>query len=156
VPTLVLVRHAKSAYPDGVPDHERPLNERGERERHVMAQRLSERFGRLDLALVSTARRAQQTWAPLCEVWPDAPHLDRAELYLASASELLSEAAALPASAEVVAMVGHNPGMEELAADLSGVPVTMKTSTFAVLRSDQAWPEWPTAGASLVEVVVAR
>jgi phosphohistidine phosphatase len=156
VPTLVLVRHAKSAYPDGVSDHDRPLNERGERERQVMAQRLGERFGHVDLALVSTARRAQQTWEPIREVWPDAPHLDRADLYLANASALLSEATALPAATEIVVMVGHNPGMEELANELSGVPVTMKTSTFAVLRSDHEWPRWTTASASLVEVVVAR
>jgi phosphohistidine phosphatase len=153
---LVLVRHAKSAYPEGVSDHDRPLNERGERESQVMAQRLSERFGQLDLALVSTAQRAQQTWAPLAEVWPNVTHEDRPDLYLASAATLLTQVRALPATADVVAMVGHNEGMEVLATELSGVPVTMKTSTFAVLTSDQGWPRWAAAAAALTEVVIAR
>ncbi len=156
MPTLVLVRHAKSAYPEGVSDHERPLNERGERESQVMAQRLSERFSQPDLALVSTAQRAQQTWAPLGEVWPGVTHEDRPDLYLASAATLLSQVRGLPATADVVALVGHNEGMEDLATELSGVPVTMKTSTFAVLTSDQAWPRWVTGAAALIEVVIAR
>lgn len=156
MPTLVLVRHAKSAYPDGVPDHDRPLNERGERESQVMARRLGERFPDLDLVLVSTARRAQQTWAPLSQVWPGVTHRDSGDLYLASASALRSQVASLPVTADVVAMVGHNPGMEELATVLSGVPVTLKTSTFAILASEHAWPGWAPSAAVLSEVVVAR
>ncbi|MEO8106218.1 MAG: histidine phosphatase family protein [Actinomycetes bacterium] len=156
MPTLVLVRHAKSAYPDGVSDHDRPLNERGERESLVMAQRIGERFDHLDLALVSTARRAQQTWTSMSEVWPDVPWQDRPELYVASAVNLLSQVRSLPVTAETVAMVGHNEGLEDLASELSGVPVTMKTSTYAVLTSDQPWSLWSTASAALAEVVVAR
>lgn len=156
MPTLVLIRHAKSAYPAGVSDHDRPLNARGERESQVMAQQLSERFAHVDLALVSTAQRAQQTWAPLHDVWPSVARVDRPDLYLASATTLLSEVRALPARAAAVAMVGHNEGLEDLATDLSGVPVTMKTSTFAVLTCDESWPRWASATATLAEVVVAR
>ena len=154
--TLVLVRHAKSAYPEDVPDHDRPLNERGDRESHVMARRLGERFDHLDLALVSTALRAQQTWEALSEGWPGAGCEDRPELYLATPAGLLSTVHALPPAAETVAVVGHNPGLEDLATELSGVPVTMKTSTFAVLTSDLQWPRWSAATATLLEVVVAR
>lgn len=154
--TLVLARHAKSAYPNGVPDHDRPLNERGERESQVMAQRLGERFANPDLVLVSTAHRAQQTWGPLRQMWPGATHLDRSDLYLADSDELLSQVTSLPLTADVVVMIGHNAGMEDLATELSGVPVTMKTSTFAVLTSDQAWARWASSTAELTEVVVAR
>ena len=62
MPTLVLLRHAKSAYPDGVADHDRPLSERGLREAPVAGELLVERLPSVDLALVSSGLRAQQTW----------------------------------------------------------------------------------------------
>ena len=39
-------------------------------------------------------------------------------------------------------MVGHNPGLEDWRPALSGVPVTLKTSTFAILHSGSAWESW--------------
>lgn len=156
MPTLVLLRHAKSSYPDGVPDHDRPLNERGEREAPVAGALLSDRAPEVDLVLVSTGLRAQQTWTAVARAVHAGRREDRADLYLAAGDELLSVVRGLPASVTSVVVVGHNPGFEDLATDLSGVPVTLKTSTFAILQSDSAWPEWVPGTASLTEIVVAR
>jgi phosphohistidine phosphatase len=154
--TLVLLRHAKSAYPDGIPDHARPLNDRGEREAPLAGELLAERTPRVDLALVSTGLRAQQTWAAVARRVDAVQRVDRVDLYLATSDDLLSLVRGLPSSAASVVLVGHNPGLEELATALSGVPVTLKTSTFAILNSDANWEGWQGGTATLEEVVVAR
>jgi phosphohistidine phosphatase len=154
--TLVLVRHAKSAYPDGVPDHDRPLNDRGEREAPVVGDLLVDRIPEVDLALVSTGLRAQQTWAAVARRVAAARREDSSDLYLATSNELLSLVNGLPAATTSVVMVGHNPGLEDLATVLSGVPVTLKTSTFAILHSGSDWESWKPGTATLEEVVVAR
>lgn len=156
MPTLVLVRHAKSAYPAGVPDHDRPLNDRGEREAPVVGELLADRTPAVDLALVSTGLRAQQTWSAVVRRVTAGQREDRADLYLATSEDLVSLVNGLPASAKSVVLVGHNPGLEELATVLSGVPVTLKTSTFAILHSDAPWDSWRSGTATLEEVVVAR
>lgn len=156
MPTLVLLRHAKSSYPEGVRDHDRPLNERGEREAPVAGHLLAERVKDIDLALVSTARRAQQTWAAAEPPLSVRQRLDHDDLYLANSERLLTLVRGLPDSASTVVLVGHNDGLEELASLLTGEPVTLKTSTFAIVASVDAWTSWRGGSTSLLEVVVAR
>jgi len=166
MPTLILLRHGKSAYPDGVDDHERPLNERGRQEAPVAGRlladsladqgsRSAERAG-LDLALVSSAARAQQTWALAAPHLVVHDQLTRSDLYLAERHELLEVVRALPASAKRVIFIGHNNGLEDLAAALTQSDVTLKTSTFAVLECDVPWGQWEDGCADLLEVVIAR
>lgn len=156
MPTLVLLRHAKSAYPDGVQDHDRPLNARGLREAPLAGELIAERVQHFDQAFVSTGLRAHQTWLAI------SPHLDvgssahLADLYLASCSELLDMVQRVASTVDALLLVGHNEGLEELASLLSGVPVTMKTSTFAILQSGMPWAQWEPGTAALAEVVVAR
>ncbi|MCZ3388177.1 MAG: histidine phosphatase family protein [Actinomycetia bacterium] len=156
MPTLVLLRHAKSAYPENVSDHDRPLSERGLREAPVAGEQLAERMPSFDRALVSSGLRAQQTWEAVSQSLSVGQQLDMPELYLAGSDELLGVVRQLFDSTRSVLMVGHNEGIEELASMLSGVPVTMKTSTFAILRSDVGWRDWGPGTASLDEVVIAR
>jgi phosphohistidine phosphatase len=156
VPTLVLLRHAKSDYPDGVSDHDRPLAERGRREAPLAGSWLAERVRTFDLVLVSTARRAQQTWQAVSASVSAGEVRDGDGLYLASSADLATMVQDLPADAQSVLVVGHNEGLEELASRLSGVPVTLKTSTFAVLRGEAPWASWEPGSAHLSEVVVAR
>ena len=156
MPTLVLLRHAKSAYPDGVSDHDRPLSERGRREAPIAGALLAERVPSFDSVLVSTGLRAQQTWQAVAPYVRVGEQLDRPDLYLANSEDLLAVVRQLPAAASTALFVGHNEGIEELASTLSGVPVTMKTSTFAILRCAAPWGAWPKGLATLDEVVVAR
>jgi phosphohistidine phosphatase len=156
VPTLVLLRHAKSAYPAGVDDHDRPLNARGERESVLVGEALAERLPELDLALVSTAERALLTWEAVSGSVAVRSHEVRDDLYLAPVDHLLELVQALPVETSSAVVVAHNDGLEQLASRLSGVPVTLKTSTFAILRSDRPWSDWKGGSVSLDEVVVAR
>lgn len=166
--TLILLRHGKSAYPAGVPDHARPLAERGRRQaalagEHIRAL-LSPGDPAIDLVLCSTAERTRQTLA--------ASGLDagttveyRDEVYGAESDELLDLIAALPEPAATVLVVGHFPGLPDLAEDLAGpgsdpaalTALTRKfpTSAFAVLTVDGPWSAVP-AGGRLVAVTIPR
>jgi phosphohistidine phosphatase len=166
MPTLVLLRHGKSAYPDGVDDHERPLNERGRLEAPIAGRRLADSLANegsragerpgLDLALISSAVRAQQTWALAAPHLVVHDQLTRADLYLAELQELLEVVRALPTAARRVIFVGHNNGLEDLASALTETDVRLKTSTFAVLECDVPWAQWADGCADLVQVVIAR
>src|SRR5258708_16699762 len=60
---LVLLRHAKSAYPDGVADHDRPLAPRGIKEAGLAGDWLRANLPAVDAVLCSTATRARETLA---------------------------------------------------------------------------------------------
>ncbi len=160
MPTLVLLRHAKSAYPDGVDDHDRPLSERGEHEAPVAGRRLAESLGEVgggaDVVLVSSAVRAQQTWHLVAAHIKVGTVETKGELYLAEIDDLLDAVHGLPKHVGVAVIVGHNNGLEDFASWLCGVPVTLKTSTYAVITSEQTWSQWGEGRADLTEVVVAR
>jgi phosphohistidine phosphatase len=118
---LVLLRHAKSSWKTGLADHDRPLAPRGSRavaalRRHVAGAHLAP-----DLVLCSTARRAVDTWegiAPACP--PGTPVEFDPELYGANAGDLLRRLRQLPAATRCLLVVGHNPGLEDLATGLAG------------------------------------
>lgn len=148
---LILLRHAKSDYPAGVVDHLRPLSERGRRNAATIAERLRAYIAPADtsVAVVSTAVRAQQTWSIVSQSM-DIEHWNDSSLYLAEPMTLLEVASTIDVGVGIV--VGHNPGLEELARavespeDLSDVPsgVMLKhkfpTSAFAVLDCEcQSW-----------------
>lgn len=146
--TLVVVRHAKSAWPDGVPDVERPLGSRGRRDAPVMGKRLSELVRSVDVALISPAHRAQETWALM------RPHLvvgdvrTDARVYRDWGRDVMDAIRELPDSAGSALVLGHEPGVSELVLMLSGpanpslisrVASKFPTCAFAVLSADADW-----------------
>ena len=153
--TLVLLRHAKSAYPSGVPDHDRPLNGRGRRDAPVAGQLLAEAVGRIDLALVSTALRAQMTFDLASASLSVGRRRDEPGLYLASPKVMLEYVRRC--EADTVLLVAHNPGTEDLAEALSGVgQAKFPTAAFAVLCADAPFSGWKPGCARLAEFTVAR
>ena len=110
---LILMRHGKSAYPGGVRDHDRPLADRGRRSAALMGGWLQENGWLPDVALVSSAARAQETWAG---TGIDAPMRTVAGLYLAPPEVLLKAARAEDAG--TVMIVAHNPGLAVLASEV--------------------------------------
>jgi len=119
---LLLLRHAKSSWDDPrVPDHDRPLNARGRDAAAAMARAMRDLGLAPDLVLVSPARRTQQTLEAL-EPWDEPPPLvetvDR--LYLADQPTLLAALQATPETVRSVLLIGHNPGLHELAMALAG------------------------------------
>ena len=118
---LILIRHAKSAHPDGVEDHDRPLNGRGRGAAGALGRWMARAGLSPDEAIVSDARRTRETWEGIAAALPGAPapRLERA-LYEVEAGEAL--AVLRRAAGRTVALVGHNPGIGDLAAGLLRAP----------------------------------
>jgi len=108
------------------------------------------------VVLVSSAQRAQETWTHVSELVRPGSTETRDEVYLANRDQLLEIVHGLPSGATTALIVGHNDGLEDFASWASSTPVTLKTSTYAVLRSDDPWSAWDQGRAELVDVVVAR
>ncbi|MET0606893.1 MAG: histidine phosphatase family protein [Beijerinckiaceae bacterium] len=118
---LILFRHAKSDWPQGVADHDRPLASRGRAQAPVMGAYLASEMLVPDLAIVSTALRAQETWRLASAAFREAaPQRDDKRVFAAPAERLLAIAREAPPETRVLVMVGHNPGFHEAAARFVG------------------------------------
>lgn len=118
---LLLLRHAKSSWDDrDMFDHARPLNGRG-RQAAAAMKKAMDNLGLLpDQVLVSTARRTLETLDAL-EPWPERPLVDPMDsLYLASVPALLAAVQGVAETVRSLMVVGHNPGLHELALLLVG------------------------------------
>lgn len=138
--TLILLRHAKSDWSGHEGDHDRPLAKRGRRQAPDAGRWLAANVDAIDLAVVSTARRARATWdlvADELERPPRTRHDDDA--YAASLSELLDIVRHLDEALGTVVLVGHNPGLEDLAEALTGDRLPMPTSALAVIELTGTW-----------------
>ena len=161
--TLVLMRHAKSDYPDGVPDHERPLAPRGIREAGLAGEWLRQNLPAFDAVLCSSAMRTRQT---LARTGVDAPvsHLDR--LYGAGPGDVIDEINQVGDDATALLVVGHEPTMSHLALGLAGpdsdrmaaeqIARKYPTSAIAVLQVDGPWTGLQLSGAKLMSFHVPR
>lgn len=120
--TLILMRHAKSAWDDPQQkDIDRPLSPRGRKAAPRMGEWLAAENYRPDVVLCSTATRARETLELARPSLPANARIDHLRtLYMASPREMLNEIAKVPASAGTVMLVGHNPGMGSLAGLLAG------------------------------------
>jgi phosphohistidine phosphatase len=166
---LLLLRHAKSSWEDAaLPDRDRPLNKRGRRAAAAMRQAMHELGLTPDLVLVSPARRTQETLAGL-EPWDETPLVEPAEtLYLASAQQLLSVLRGVNETVRSVLLVGHNPGLHELAVMLAGshaadpdkmakrLAAGFPTGALAELVVAGTWQQLDARGGSLVRFLVPR
>ena len=167
--TLLLLRHAKSAWSDPrLDDHDRPLNGRGERSAKAMADHIARQAPRPDLILCSTAVRTRQTLAPLLKrLGSPAPPISLENgLYLASEDVLLAHIRAVANGVPTVLLIGHNDGIGQLAADLAGSGPTealaalqdkYPTGALAILRlPDGPWSDLRPGAARLLEFVRPR
>ena len=161
---LLLLRHAKSAWDDpSLPDHQRPLNPRGHRAARAMASCFAQLNLAPDLALVSSARRARETFEALGLV-PEAMETEVSDaLYLADSHTLLGRLQAVPDLCACVLLVGHNPGLYEFALDLVGddpaarpEPPVMRlldgypTASLCVFSLERPWASLGHGGGRLV------
>ncbi len=110
---LVLMRHAKSDWAFDRSDRDRPLNKRGRKSVPAVAEWLATRNHHPQEALVSSAERTRETWSLLGS---DATVRFLDDLYLAEPEVMLD--ALFEATADTVLMIGHNPGIAELAHSL--------------------------------------
>jgi phosphohistidine phosphatase len=162
--TLLLLRHAKSYWDSDLDDAERPLNDRGRREAKTIGAILSERGWRPDLVLCSPAVRARQTWSGAVEGGAAAGEVRVEEsIYAAAPDTLQGLIRRTPESVGTLALVGHAPGLPELAERLTaGVesPAAERmrekysTAGLAVLGLTGPWADL--SRADLVDFLAAR
>ena len=119
---LLLLRHAKSSWDDpDLDDFERPLAERGLKAAKLMGRELAARDWLPDQVLVSPALRTHDTWRLIAAELPAHPPVVFADaLYDASAADILSQIRKAEPSSGCLAVLGHNPGLEDLAKQLAG------------------------------------
>lgn len=151
---LVVIRHAKSAYPDGVGDHDRPLNDRGLRDAPAIGRwldmHLGWRLGGEPLVLVSSATRAQMTWSlasrELGDRWTLRVERTEPRIYEASTRTLRAVIDEVPDTVQTLVVVGHNPGLADLISEGAEeddlwreATARFPTSAIAVLGTDLPW-----------------
>ena len=152
--TLVLLRHAKSAWPD-IPDHDRPLASRGQRDAPVIGRWLRKSGHVPDQVVCSTAQRARETWQlaqPKLQAQPPV-RFDR-RVYLASATQLLELVRRAPPATETLLIVGHDPGVPQLALMLAAAIAPTTTDTWADAAramAERMQAKFPTAAVAVLE-----
>jgi len=103
-----------------MPDRDRPLNARGRRSAVVMRQAMRDLGLVPDVVLVSTARRTMETLEAL-EPWDDTPLIEPMDsLYLATPMQLTAALHGVAETVRSVLLIGHNPGVHDLALSLAG------------------------------------
>ena len=119
---LLLLRHAKSSWDDpDLTDFDRPLSGRGLKTAPLIGRELARRGWLPDMALVSPALRTRDTWRLVAaEFSAKVPTEFFRALYDASAGDILNLVRQVDNSTAKLLVVGHNPGLEELARLLSG------------------------------------
>ena len=163
---IFLLRHAKSGSDPKLADHDRPLARRGEKASRKLAVHLAEAGIRPALVLCSTAVRTRQTLEGVktslgddVDVW-----LDDA-LYGAGARELLERLRQLPPAVPSVMVIGHNPGLHDLALELVGggdkdavarLNEKFPTGALATLLVPDRWKTLTRGSATLDALVVPR
>jgi phosphohistidine phosphatase len=148
---LLLLRHAKSAWPDDVVDHERPLARRGCRDAPVAGRWLRAAGWVPDRVVCSTARRARQTWQLAAAELDASPAVcfDR-RVYAAAEAEVLDLARETALGVRTLLIVGHDPAMRDLTVALASVEAgdagalervrfKFPTAAIAVLEFEGSW-----------------
>lgn len=112
---LILLRHAQADYPDHVSDHDRPLSARGHEQARIMGLHIQAQQLIPDLAIVSTAKRTQDTWADVIKAGQIiTTKVDEPRIYESSVSNLLEVIKSQDSQHTRLMLLGHNPGLEQL------------------------------------------
>jgi phosphohistidine phosphatase len=161
---LLLLRHAKSSWDDpSRPDHDRPLSKRGRGAAERIGVHLRELGVRPDLVLCSSSRRTRETLERLALVDADVRLEDG--LYAAGDGELLARVREVPDDVASVLLIGHNPGVQDLAIGLAGpdlgdvaarVRQRFPTGGLATFELDGTWRHAAPGRVRLVSFVVPR
>ena len=165
---LLILRHAKAAWPLGVDDHERPLAQRGHNEAPLIGRWMVEQGHIPDFILCSSALRTRQTCTWICnELGDKAPTPMLSDgIYEASATQVLSEINQLPDTITSLLVISHMPAVQNLAMRLASVESDEEsvmdmathypTSGLTVFEHEKSWAELDGRDAKLTRFVVCR
>jgi phosphohistidine phosphatase len=158
--TLVILRHAKTANPEGVIDTDRPLTQRGHADAAAAGAWLARHDYAVDVVLCSPSRRTRETWHEVALALESAPTVRyESQVYAASARELLKVVRSAPDDASTALLVGHNPGLSELSIILDRAhadPDGLRTAGIAVHSWDGDWVDCGQGTAPLTASHTAR
>jgi phosphohistidine phosphatase len=148
--TLILVRHAKSSWDEiGLPDAERPLNERGKKDAPEMAKRLKKKDLPIDQFISSPAKRARRTARFFAEEFDVKKNdiLITEDLYAADPEDFGKVIAKADDAYSTIALFSHNPGITDFANSLTTVRIdNMPTcGIFAVQAEADNWKSFEQA-----------
>ena len=117
---LLLLRHAKAERPQpGERDHDRVLTARGRADAKKLGAYLARHAFVPDRALVSTSARTRETWTQVAQAFAAPPPVDFDErIYDAAPQTILEAIKATGSGTGTLLVIGHNPGMQELASML--------------------------------------
>jgi len=147
---LLVLRHAKTERPEsGERDRDRKLTARGRADAPIIGAYMAHHGLLPQLALVSPATRAQETWVLIAEAFKKAPRMAKDERIYNAATETLLQVISAARGAPTLLMVGHNPGLHDLAVQLiaSGDVETRerikeKLPTCGLVVIDFAFDDW--------------
>lgn len=144
---LLLLRHAKADTPRDVNDHDRPLAPKGHLQSTLMGKYMAREKLLPDLAIVSTARRTQETWQLVQQAFT-APveQRDDAGIYEALVNDICRVINKAEASVHVLLLIGHNPGFEQLVQTL--------VNTASPLALGRFQHGYPTAGLAVIDLPI--
>lgn len=163
--TLLLLRHAKSSWDDpGLDDFDRPLARRGREAAPHMGAEMVRRGWLPERALVSPSSRTRQTWELVAAELPaPVPAAFERAIYEAPAGRILDAIRETPEEVSALLAVGHNPGLEDLAAilaapgsdadSLARLGEKFPTAALARLTFAGAWADLGPGGARLEALV---
>lgn len=143
---LVLIRHAKSSWDTPfLTDHARPLSKRGNQNAPEMGRRLKEKGIKPDLIISSDAVRTQETAVFIAAAlgYPFSNIRFTSQLYHASAPEILKSIRQVGSQVEVLLVIGHNPGFNDLMWLMNGTLDNLPTTgVFAVQSNISYWKDF--------------
>lgn len=143
---IILIRHAKSSWDNPwLSDHDRPLADRGLQDAPIMAKRLKKRKIQAEIILCSTATRAVETAKIIAKEleFPVSEIILEENLYHASPNKILKYIHLQKDSKDILFIVGHNPGLNELIEHLGGKLDNLPTSgQFGFLAKIDRWSEF--------------
>jgi phosphohistidine phosphatase len=140
--TLLVLRHAKSDWGDfSLADHDRPLAKRGKKDAPKMGELIREQSLTPDLILSSTAKRAHHTAELVAEACGyEGEILLSRDMYHAGPEGYIEAINEMAENEEILMIVGHNPGMEQLVDVLTDESVTLTTANLAHIQfSFDSW-----------------
>lgn len=161
--TLTLVRHCKAAHYSTGSDLERPLTEAGLAQAVELGRQMKDVLTALDVALVSPAVRAQQTWEGMARgaglTEGNMPQVKTEEQIYSGSSTAILETVRMGATGYNAIVVGHEPTISsavslvvEIGGD-NGIGSGMSTGSAAVVEADKDWHEWHSHVAKVVNFV---
>lgn len=156
--TLYLLRHAKSSWNDAsLRDFDRPLKERGREAAKRIGKRLAAEKLSVPLVICSPAVRTRETAELVLKksVLRFEERYDE-RIYEASLRDLLLVVTEIPHEKQVVILLGHNPGFEDLLAFLTGEGRRMPTCALAKIKFDVSWKDIKAGDGSLVWFITPK